>query len=366
MTPSIRLAHALAVCAAIPAVLAAQVNAPDMPPHNSEPNPYHTIEGWAKLPPGRTWGSTSAVAIDRDGKSVWVAERCGANACVGSTLDPILKFDADGNLVAHFGAGMIQSPHGIFVDRDDNVWVVDCSCTLGRGGRGGARGGTGAAGTTDTTGRAEGHQVYKFGPTGQLLMTLGTPGGARGDGYFWQPNAVLVAPNGDIFVAEGHSSAPGSSARLYKFSKDGTLIKAWGQLGHGPDDFDQPHALAMDSRGRLFVGDRANNRIKIFDQDGRLLDTWYQFSRPSGLWIDAHDDLYVADSESGSVARARTDWKRGIRVGSARDGSLRAFIPDPAIDPPSTSSAEGVAVDKDGVIYGAEVGQRDLKRYVKP
>jgi sugar lactone lactonase YvrE len=359
MTASIRLTRALVVLSAIPALLVAQANAPDMPPNNSLPNPYRTIEGWAKLPPGRTWGSTSAVAIDRDGKSVWVAERCGANACVGSTLDPILKFDANGNLVVHFGAGMLQSPHGIYVDADDNVWVVDCSCTLGRGRRGGAE-------MSDSAGPRQGHQIYKFSPTGKLLMTLGTRGGARGDGYFWQPNAVLVAPNGDIFVAEGHSSAPGSSARLYKFSKDGTLIKAWGQLGHGPDDFDQPHALAMDSRGRLFVGDRANNRIKIFDQDGTLLDTWYQFSRPSGLWIDAHDDLYVADSESGSVARTRTDWKRGIRIGSAGDGSVRSFIPDPAIDPPSTSSAEGVAVDKDGVIYGAEVGQRDLKRYVKP
>src|SRR4029077_20541181 len=133
-----------------------------------------------------------------------------------------------------------------------------------------------------------------------------------------------VAPNGDLFVAEGHSSraatdsTPASPARVFKFSKDGKLITSWGQWGHGPDDFDQPHALAMDSRGRLFVGDRGNNRIKIFDQDGKLLDMWYQFSRPSGIFIDAHDDIYVADSESQSVARARTDWKRGMRIGSAK------------------------------------------------
>jgi sugar lactone lactonase YvrE len=329
--------------------LAAQAN---VAPGNNYPNPYRTIENWAKMPEGRAWGSTSAVAIDNDGKSVWVAERCGANACLGSSLDPVLKFDANGNLVAHFGAGMLVSPHGIFVDRDNNVWAVDCVCTLGRGA------GPAPAGL--------GHQIYKFSPSGKLLMTLGKPGGGRGDEYFFQPNAVYVAPSGDIFVSEGHSSAPGSTARVFKFSKDGKLIKTWGQLGSGPDDFDQPHALAMDSRGRLFVGDRNNNRIKIFDQDGKLLDTWYQFSRPSGIWIDAHDDIYVADSESGSVNKAHGDWTRGIRVGSAKDGTVRAFIPDPAVNPPSTSSAEGVAVDKDGVIYGAEVGQKDLKRYVKP
>ena len=121
----------------------------------------------------------------------------------------------------------------------------------------------------------------------------------------------------------------------------------------------------MDSRGRLFVGDRGNNRIKILDQDGKLLDTWYQFSRPSGIYIDANDRIYVADSESGSVAPTHAEWKRGIRIGSAKDGSLTAFIPDPAPNPPSTSAAEGVAVDANGVIYGAEVGPRALKRYVK-
>jgi sugar lactone lactonase YvrE len=336
------------------ATVAAQAN---MAPVNSLPNPYRTIEGWAKMPEGRTWGSTSAVAIDRDGQSIWVAERCGANACVGSSLDPVLKFDASGNLVAHFGAGMIDSPHGIFVDRDENVWVVDCSCTGGGRGRGGA--------APATAGPPKGHQVFKFSPEGKLLMTLGKPGGARDPEFFWQPNAIYVAPSGDIFVAEGHSSNEQASAKVYKFSKDGKLITSWGTWGKGPDDFDQPHALAMDSRGRLFVGDRGNNRIKIFDQDGKLLDTWYQFSRPSGIFIDAQDNIYVADSESGSVARQRTDWKRGMRIGSAKDGTVKYFIPDPAESPPSTSAAEGVAVDAAGHIYGAEVGPKALKRYEK-
>lgn len=366
------LSAALVVSALLPLMLTSIARAQStMAPVNSLPNPYRTIEGWDKMPEGRTWGSTSAVAIDLDGRSIWVAERCSTNSCVGSALDPVLKFDPQGNMVTHFGAGMILSPHGVAVDHDGNVWVVDCTCTGGnRGNRGGARGA--AAPAAAATEAPQGHQIFKFSPTGKLLMTLGKAGGGRGDEYFTEPSALFIAPDGSMYVAEGHSSRapsatnPGSTARIFKFSKDGTLIKQWGQWGKGPDDFDQPHTLAMDSQGRLFVGDRGNNRIKIFDKDLKLVDTWYQFSRPSGIVIDAQDNIYVGDSESGSVNPAHGAWTRGIRIGSARDGSVKWFIPDPAVNPPSTSSAEGIAVDKDGVIYGAEVGEKALVRYVKP
>jgi sugar lactone lactonase YvrE len=355
--------HALILACRTAAPLGAQAN---VVPTNDLPNPYRTDSGWAVLPEGRGWGSTSAVDIAPDGRSVWVAERCAANSCAGSTLDPVLQFDASGRLVRHFGAGLILAPHGIAVDREGNVWVTDCACTGGGRGQSAGAGGraAGEAAQAGDTAR-KGHQIFKFSPEGTLLLTLGVPGGAREPGYFFQPNDVLVAPSGEIFVAEGHSSRPGSVARVLRFSRDGELLASWGRFGSGPEDFDQPHALAMDSQGRLFVGDRGNNRIKIFDQHGKLLDTWYQFSRPSGIFIDRNDTIYVADSESGSVARARTDWKRGIRIGSARTGVVTAFIPDPEPNPPSTSAAEGVAVDANGVIYGAEVGPKALKRYVR-
>jgi sugar lactone lactonase YvrE len=205
-------------------------------------------------------------------------------------------------------------------------------------------------------------------------MTLGTPGQAGNPPtHFTEPNDVLVAPDGSIFVAEAHnaqfldapSSDPGAIGRISKFSADGKFVSSFGSFGYGPSQFRGPHSLAIDSKGRLFVADRGNRRIQIFDQAGKHLDTWYQFSRISGLYIDANDVLYAADSESGSVDRTRTDWKRGIRIGSARDGSVTAFIPDPVVSPPSTSAAEGVAVDARGNIYGAEVGNRALKKYVK-
>ena len=325
-------------------------------PVNDRPNPFRTVEGWAKLPGGRAWGSTSAVAVDKDGESVWVAERCGQNSCVGSDLDPVMLFDRSGKFVRSFGKGMINWPHGIFVDHDGNVWIVD-----GRDNKPAApRDGTSPAAAPA---KVFGHQVLKFSPTGALLMRLGTDAGAREPGYFFQPNAVLVAPSGDIFVAEGHASGADANARILRFDRTGKLLTTWGRKGTGPGEFDQPHALAMDSQGRLFVADRGNNRLQIFSQDGKLLDIWLQFSRASGIVIDQNDVIYSSDSESGSIAPARSDWQRGIRVGSARTGEVKEFIPDPVLNSTNTSAAEGIAVDARGVIYGAEVGPKDLKRY---
>jgi len=349
----------------------------EIEPINSAPNPYSAVANWAKMPEGRVWGSTSAVEVDRDGKSIWVAERCGQNSCLDRTknemsnLPSILKFDSSGKLVTSFGQGMLIFPHGIFVDREGNVWVTDGQDDAPQPQRGAAPAAAGVAPAAGAApqgarsgpapGSTKGHQVYKFSPDGKLLMTLGKPGGAAEPDYFYQPNDVLVAPNGNVFVSEGHG---GANSRILKFSKDGKLIKSFGRKGNGPGEFDQPHSLAMDSQGRLFVGDRGNNRIQILDQDGNFIAEWKQFSRPSGVYVDKNDVLYVADSESGSVARDRTQWKRGIRIGSAIDGTVTAFIPDPNENVTGTSAAEGVAVDLYGNVYGAEVGPRALKKYV--
>jgi DNA-binding beta-propeller fold protein YncE len=272
---------------------------------------------------------------------VWVAERCGANRCADSALPPILEFDPSGKLLRSFGAGLLVFPHGFHVDRDGNIWVTD------------------AQGTKD-----KGHQVFKFSPDGKVLLTLGKAGVAgSGPDELNQPSDVAVGPTGEIFVADGHDT--GSNMRIVKYTKEGQFIKAWGKPGSGPGELNVPHGIAFDSKGRLIVADRANNRIQIFDQEGTVLEEWKQFSRISGVYIDKNDILYAADSESNT--KRNPGWKRGIRVGSLRDGKVTAFIPDPEPNPDAsaTSGAEGVAVDAQGNIFGAEVGPKMIKKYVK-
>ena len=337
----------LAVCGLVLAQEQARLDppVPTGPPTNSAPNPYRTISGWFKVPEGRTFGSTGGVAIDKRGH-IWVAERCGtkgfiAGACGDSKLDPIFEFDPSGKLLRNFGGGLMVMPHGISIDADGNVWVTDIQGKEGKG-----------------------HQVFKFSPEGKILMTLGTAGVAgSGPNNLNQPTAIAFAPNGDMFIAQGHGGEGGN--QIAKFSKDGKYIKTWGKKGIAPGEFDLPHCLAFDSKGRLLVGDRNNNRIQVFDQEGNFIEQFTQFSRPSGIAVGKDDVIYVADSESEAVSRNHWGWKRGIRVGSLRDGKVTAFIPDPVDTAKTTSAAEGVAVDSKGVIYGAEVVPNDLKRYVK-
>jgi sugar lactone lactonase YvrE len=355
------------------AIATARTDAQSVPnARNDLPNPYRTVEGWARLPEGRTWGSTSSVDIDKDGVSVWVGERCGTNSCLTSNLDPVLKFESTGKLVKSFGAGLVVFPHGITVDRDGNIWIVDGQDNAPRPARGAAPAAP-APGTTPPPlpmgpppGATKGHQVIKFSPDGKVLMTLGKPGGAAAPDYFFQPDDVLVAPNGDIFVGEGHG---GGNSRILKFDKTGKLIKTWGKLGSATGDFSQPHALAINSQGRLFVADRSNNRVQVFDQEGTFITEYKQFGRPSGVYIDKDDYLFVADSESQSRQEGAYGYnpgvKRGIRFGESKTGKVVGFIPDPSDGSGGTSAAEGVAVDRNGVVYGAEVGPRALKRYVK-
>jgi DNA-binding beta-propeller fold protein YncE len=245
---------ALLACAAFAAV-----------PADAQPNPYRTVEHWLVAPAGRTLGSVSSADTAPDG-TVWIAERCAANDCsTTEDLAPIFHADASGRVLSSFGAGKFAWPHGIYVDADGNVWVTD------------ARGGNG-----------RGHQVTKFAPDGKMLLTLGVAGvPGNDDTHFDGPTDVVVAANGDVFVSDGHE--PVSNNRILKFTRDGKLAKTWGGTGSAPGQFLVPHALAMDSRGRLFVADRDNNRLQIFDQDGKFLEEWTQFGRPSGLYI-AKDD----------------------------------------------------------------------------
>ncbi|MCZ6674133.1 MAG: peptidyl-alpha-hydroxyglycine alpha-amidating lyase family protein [Verrucomicrobia bacterium] len=317
------------------------------------PNPYRTVDNWAKLPDGRTMGAVGDITIDPDGRHVWAIIRCDAsepgrfgNECLDSDLDPNLKFDPEGNVVESFGGGMFIWPHGIHVDADGNVWATD------------------AVAEERTPEGTRGHQVIKFSPEGKVLMVLGTPGVA-GDGrdHFNAPSDIVTNDNGDIFITDGH--AIDTNNRIIKFSRDGTYIQEWGTTGYAPGEFRQPHAIAIDARGRLFVADRFNNRLQIFDQEGNFIAQWTQFGRPSGIFFDDHDNIYVSDSESDDVQNP--GWEMGIRIGDAASGWVNYFVLLPGGDPRSTrgNGAEFVAVDSEGNMYGGEPSTRNLQKYVR-
>jgi len=310
-------------------------------PRNDLPQPYKTTRDWGQLPPGVKWAAVTAVEPAPDG-SIYVIHRCFANSCAGRMEAPILKYDPSGKLLKSWGEGMFIFPHGATVDRDGNLWVTDAR---GEGGKG--------------------HQVFKFNPDGKVLMTLGKAGvSGSGPDLFDQPTDVVVAPSGDIFVTDSHRN--GKNNRVVRFRKDGTFVKEWGKKGSGPGEISEPHTIALDSRGRVFVGDRENNRIQIFDQDGKLLAEWRQFGRPSGITITRDDTIYVTDSESGpdTGAHELPGIKKGIRIGSAKDGSVRTFIEDMESTVADHSGAEGLGVDAQGNVYGTVVRRQTLERHV--
>ncbi len=315
------------------------------------PNPYNRDETWLKMPKGKgKLGATSAIHVDNDGKSIWIARRCEVNGCLDSGVDPIMKFDANGNFVRSFGANLFSFPHGMWIDRDGNIWVSDTVSNLAP--RGGV---TPPAGTPP-----KGNQILKFSPTGKLLMTLGTAGVyGQDNNHFNQPSDLVVAPDGTIFVADGHE-LENMQPRIMVYDKAGKYLREWFLCkDEGAFTSDCSHSLAMDSQGRLFVGDRGNGRIVIYDQQGKKLDEWKQFGRPAGLYIDKNDVIYSADSTSHvSTGNA---YVRGVHVGDAKTGKVTAFIPDVLGNPSpwaplrGTTGAEGVTADAAGNIFSSQV-----------
>jgi N-acyl-D-amino-acid deacylase len=268
-------------------------------PSDTDTGIYRLVPNWAQLAAPLAWGETPSITLDKAGH-VFTFTR---------GEPPVIELDPSGHVVKSWGAQMFVWPHGMRIDRDGFLWITD----------GRARNGMG-------------QQVFKFTRDGQLVMTLGKKGvSGEGPDTFNGPTDVAVAPNGDIFVSDGHVNS-----RIVKFAKDGTFVKTWGRRGDGPGEFNVPHTIFFDSQGRLLVGDRSNRRIQIFDQDGTFLDQWTQFGSPSGIFVAPDDTLYVVDYSD----------KMGLFVGSAQDGSIR-YKSEQVL-------AEGVAVDGQGSIYVSE------------
>jgi len=281
---------------------------------------YRLTEGWAQLPSGiDRFGMVLGMELDAD-ENLWVFQRCFSTDCVDGPeerLPAVLEYDPSGRLLRSWGEGMFVWPHGFFLDADGNIWTTD---------------GRGAGG--------KGHTVMKHAPDGRVLMTLGTPGVAgSGHDTFDGPADVLVAPDGSIFVADGHGND-----RVVKFAPDGTFLMEWGTEGPMLGQFNEPHALAMDSRGRLFVADRLNQRIQVFDQNGRFLAVWPAI-QASGLYIAPGDVVYVADYQ----------LRQGIVIARASDFEEIGFI--------DGTLAEGVTADAAGNVYTGESIPRNVKKF---
>jgi DNA-binding beta-propeller fold protein YncE len=331
------------------------------------PNPYRLAEGWPSLPlsmNGGRWGEVIRVHVHSDG-NVWVFHRCfntvppGHATCVGrgDSNPPILQFDPAGRLLKSFGAGLFAYPHGFTVDHDGNLWASDVNdeATI-----------LGLSAKTPE-GAIKGQEVLKLSSDGKVLMMLGQEGisGSSPD-TFDRPTGVAIAPNGDIFVSDGHYPNKHDNARVMKFAKDGKFIKEWGHKGPAPGDFNEPHDIFLGgSQNRVYVADRRNNRVQVFDQEGNFLAAWTQFGTPSSVFVGKDDTIYVG--ASFKEAGAKRGEIRGIVVGNARDGSLKAFIPDPAdLDSSDVgTSASGIGADDAGNIYAADVAAHNLRKYIK-
>jgi sugar lactone lactonase YvrE len=306
-------------------------------------NPYRLVERWPTLPAGMTWGAAIGIIPDDKG-GAWMMFR---------SEPPINYIDASGTITKSFGRGLLVQAHGFCMDHDGNLWAGDSGPFA-----------------EDPATKGRGFQLHKLTQDGELLLSLGVAGVSRaGADTFIGPTACAVAANGDILVADGHWPRPASAQqdgdRIVRLKPDGTFVHAVGSLGAGPGQFMGPHSLAFDSRGRLFVADRSNNRVQVLDENLEFVDEWRHFGRPSGVAILKDDTLIVSDSESTNVIDGPPEapegggrvlrnpgWQTGIRIGSAVDASLQHFVPG--------TRPEGLAGDELGNIFAGLTGRCDL------
>lgn len=223
-------------------------------PHVTLATWYKVDASWPKRPAGVEWGHVPGIAVDSHDR-VWVYTRA---------TPPVQVYEADGRFVRSWGQDVIKTAHHIKFDGEGNVWLADIGT----------------------------HVVRQFTPEGKLLKTLGTPGEAGDDDtHMNQPTDMAIAPSGEVFVADGYGNS-----RVVHFDARGRFKKAWGKRGTGPGEFSIPHAIALDSRGRIYVADRNNVRIQVFDQKGNFLTEWRDLIVPWGFWMTKADELWVCGS----------------------------------------------------------------------
>ena len=294
-----------------PALLAPQ-NAPELD--------YAAVENPLPLPAGTTMGASASVSFDSRGH-LYVLTR-GAQA--------LFEFDPNGKFIRAFGEGLFMRSHGLHIDREGNIWATDVGA----------------------------HVVIKLSPQGQVLLTLGT----KGQAGEWneaaqsrklnQPNDVAVARNGDIFVVQGHTPGAMGDPRVLKFDKSGNFIKSWGGKGKGPGQFQVAHGIAIDAKGLLWVADRENQRIQIFDADGKFIRELKYAGVPCGLAIGG-EYIYMVNGFAGQIVRMDLDGNVLGVTGKVGKG-VGQF-----------GEAHFVAVSPKGEIYVADSVNAAVQKFVK-
>jgi DNA-binding beta-propeller fold protein YncE len=270
---------------------------------------YRTVAGWPQLPDKMKFGPVSAVATDSSDQ-VYVFQR---------SKPPVLVFDKDGKHLRSWGDGLVKTAHGLRIDRDNNVWITDIGT----------------------------HQVTKFDGKGKVLLTVGKkddPG--DGPDQFNKPTDVAVAPSGEFYVSDGYGNS-----RVVKFSKEGKRLKEWGKKGTGAGEFNLPHAVCLDDKGRVYVGDRENNRVQIFDADGKYLAQWQDSGAPFGLFLGM-EKMFVAD---GRASQVRVLDREGKVLGRWGEKGTAAG---------QLSTPHWICVDSKGAVYVAEVGGQRVQKFV--
>jgi len=300
---------ALCICllAALPGIGAELKSGPALP--------YHVVKDWAQLPPGWNFGECSGVAVDKK-DNVWVFNR---------GKHPVIELDPNGNMLQAWGEGTVVSSHGIRVDADGNVWGID----------------------------VKGHVVIKYSPAGRVLMILGnrqgTPGKNDSKDAFAEPTNIAFEPNGDFYVSDGYVNS-----RVIKFNRDGEYITHWGQKGTGDGEFNLVHDVVRDARGRIYVADRTNQRVQIFDGNGKFLGKWTGIGSPWGLdYVARENAIYMCDGVNNRVVKLNLD------------GEIQGVLGSYGKTPGKFDFAHSIAVDSTGAIYVAEIKNWRVQKFVK-
>lgn len=277
--------------------------------------PHHVVPDWAHLPPGWNLGETSGVAVDKN-DNVWVFNR---------GKHPVIEFDRNGKFLQAWDDVPVKSSHGIRVGPDGRIWAIDVA----------------------------GHTLFTFTPQGRIVQVIGGVGGVPGNmeskDAFNRPTGIAFATNGDYYVSDGYVNS-----RVVRFGADGLFKSQWGAKGTGDGEFNLVHDVAIDAKGRIYVADRENRRIQVFDGDGKFLDKWTDVGSPWGLaYASKENALYMCDGYNNRIVKLNTE------------GQVLGVLGSYGKAPGLLDFAHNIAVDSTGAIYVAEIKNWRVQKFAK-